>query len=268
MALAMPDEPPPSPQGSLTRHISFDSGERGFRIQSHPRWGAACAVIVLALMMHMASAPQTCRVLLVVGLRLGPINVLVRALPSVKSGADFENRRYRVTQSMWLVSLCVSVYTLMPPKSGPTHGWKLNLVTMETSMASGIAAAYGYSVAGGVPGGMLAEYVMADLGVQISHELTVFLGVTVAKASTGFGLFYLMGSLMHAVAKCAYAFAHQRPLGDDEPFTIAQWLLVSLGVRAHPDDVGIGQRRRQDDGRCSHCGAIQGRPSHDASAGR
>ena len=28
-------------------------------------------------------------------------------------------------------------------------------------MASGIAATYGYSVAGGIPGGLLAEYVMS-----------------------------------------------------------------------------------------------------------
>ena len=190
---------------------------------------------MLGLVLYFFDSPSTCRVLIVVALRVGPINALIRALPAILSRTDFENRRYRVMQSMWLVSGCVSIYTLLPEErvTGPAQGWKLNLVTMETSMASGIAASYGYSVAGGVPGGLLAEHVMADLGVSVSRELTQFLGPDIAKAITGFGLFYLMGSLMHAVAKCAYAFAHQRPTKDGA-FTIPRWLLVSCGLRQHP----------------------------------
>ena len=49
------------------------------------------------------------------------------------------------------------------------QGWKMNLVTMETSMASGIAATYGYSVAGGVPGVLRCELGGATLA-QLSER--------------------------------------------------------------------------------------------------
>ena len=52
----------------------------------------------------------------------------------------------------------LQVYTLVPEeRRSELEGWKSNLVTIETSMSSGIAATYGYSVAGGIPGGLLAE---------------------------------------------------------------------------------------------------------------
>lgn len=238
--LPAPAAQPPSPHGTqFSRHLVVDENadlaEHSFRIRSYPRWWAALFACIVAAVLEFLDAPCTSHVCLVVALRVGPVNVLIRALPAILSWTDFENRRYRVMQSMWLVSGCVSIYTLLPEEkvTGPVQGWKLNLVTMETSMASGIAASYGYSVAGGVPGGLLAEHVMADLGVTVSRELTPFLGPVMAKAITGFGLFYLMGSLMHAVAKCAYAFAHQRPTGDGD-FTIARWLLISCGLREHP----------------------------------
>ena len=94
-------------------------------------------------------------------------------------------------------------------KAGLT-GWKMNLVTMETSMASGIAATYGYSVAGGVPGGLLAEYVTSTVGKAAVLELTPFVGARIARAGVSFVLFMVMGAYMEFLAQAAYAFAHQR----------------------------------------------------------
>lgn len=152
-----------------------------------------------------------CYVLLAVAVRLWPMHKLLMLLPEVHSRADYDNRHYRVQQSLWLVSICCSVYTFIPEElaeAGLT-GWKMNLVTMETSMASGIAATYGYSVAGGVPGGLLAEFVMASLGKRTVAEISPYLGAQLGKALVSFGLFMVMGSFMETFAISAYAFAHQ-----------------------------------------------------------
>ena len=118
----------------------------------------------------------------------------MRALPAILSWTDFENRRYRVMQSMWLVSGCVSIYTLLPEGEGDwaVQGWKLNLVTMETAWPVALQLAMGTAspaasrwtacrTCDGRPGGD---------GIA---QLTPFLGPVMAKAITGFGLFYLMG---------------------------------------------------------------------------
>lgn len=153
-----------------------------------------------------------CYVLLAATTRIGPLNAILRSLPFIQSQEDFENRRYRVAQSMWLVSICCGIYTMIPEEyqNSPKQGWKMNLVTMETSMASGIAATYGYSVAGGVPGGLLAEFVMSYMGRSMVGELSPVVGPMVAKAFVGFFLFMVMGSYMEFAAICGYAFAHQR----------------------------------------------------------
>merc|ERR1719152_694800 len=78
-------------------------------------------------------------------------------------------------------------------------------------MASGIAATYGYSVAGGVPGGMIAEYVLSNAGRVAVSELAPFLGLATAKFVVGFSLFSVMGAYMEFFAICAYAFAHKLP---------------------------------------------------------
>ena len=88
----------------------------------------------------------------------------------------------------------------------------MNLVTMETSMASGIAATYGYSVAGGVPGGLLAEYVMSRMGKATVAELSPILGARVAKAGVSFALFMVMGSFMEFAAS-----ARRRPPRSPRP---------------------------------------------------
>eukprot|EP00966_Prymnesium_polylepis_P119950 2771814-Prymnesium_polylepis.1 len=90
------------------------------------------------------------------------------------------------------------------------QGWKQNLVTMETSMASGIAATYGYSVAGGVPGGLLAEYVVSYMGKKTVGEIAPIVGERIAKASVSLSLFAVMGMYMEWLAICGYAFAHQK----------------------------------------------------------
>ena len=78
-------------------------------------------------------------------------------------------------------------------KDAPKQGWKQNLVTMETSMASGIAATYGYSVAGGIPGGLLAEYVMSYFGKHAVPEVAELIGMGPAKAIVSASLFAVMG---------------------------------------------------------------------------
>ena len=114
-----------------------------------------------------------------------------------------------MNQSIWLVAICVAIYTLIPEESRTQQGWKVNLVTMETSMASGIAATYGYSVAGGIPGGLIAEYVMQNAGKRAVAELSPLLGPVASKAFVGFALFSVMGVFLEFCAICAYAYAHQ-----------------------------------------------------------
>lgn len=197
----------------LSRHLAFDRGDH-FRIRTHPPpWHVVLLLLTCtALLWLTAGFPATCACFVTVAIRIGPMNELVRRLPPILSMTDFENRRYRVVQSMWLVSFCVAIYSILPEhvREAPSQGWKLNLVTMETSMSSGIAAAYGYSVAGGVPGGLLAEHVLHELGKEVVIELMPLFGPTITKAGVSFGLFYLTGSIMHLFAKCAYAFAHRR----------------------------------------------------------
>lgn len=78
-------------------------------------------------------------------------------------------------------------------------------------MASGIAATYGYSVAGGIPGGLIAEYVMRNSGRMAVAELSPLIGEAASKAIVGFALFAVMGAYLELFAICAYAFAHQVP---------------------------------------------------------
>jgi len=167
--------------------------------------------------------------------RMGPLNLVLCLLPAVRSLADFENRRYRVRQSLWLVSICCSLYTLIPEEISEKQmqGWKMNLVTMETSMASGIAATYGYSVAGGVPGGLLAEFVMSHVGKAMVLELTPRLGERIAKVLVSFTLFMVMGSFMEFLAQTAYAFAHQSEPGADAEHGTGE-----------PDEVSLPEPRR------------------------
>ena len=77
-------------------------------------------------------------------------------------------------------------------------------------MASGIAATYGYSVAGGIPGGLLAEYVVSYMGRKTVAELAPILGQRVARCIVSLSLFYVMGMYMEWLAICGYAYAHQK----------------------------------------------------------
>jgi len=185
---------------------------------SAKRW-LHCGVITASTFCFYAAfgLPNFCTVILAGTARLGPVQFLLTFLPEVHSHSDFTNRSYRVNQSLWLVSICCSIYTLIPEDKleAGLVGWKMNLVTMETSMASGIAATYGYSVAGGVPGGLLAEFVMSSLGKATVAEISPFVGVRLAKALTSFCLFMVMGSFMECAAIAAYAFAHRAGYGSD-----------------------------------------------------
>ena len=194
--------------------VEMNSGQHRFRLfaQTPPSWLVAGVLgLVAAALYSTMGLPNLAVVLLAQAFRIGPLQELLRNLPEIHSLADFENRHYRVQQSLWLVSLCSGIYTLIPEETleAANQGWKINLVTMETSMASGIAATYGYSVAGGVPGGLLAEYVMPLVGKPTVAEVTPFVGPGAAKAITSCGLFMVMGSYMECVTIIAYAFAHQ-----------------------------------------------------------
>ena len=238
------------------------SSSGGYRIcppMSAKRW-LHCGVITASTFCFYAAfgLPNFCTVILAGTARLGPVQFLLTFLPEVHSHSDFTNRSYRVNQSLWLVSICCSIYTLIPEDKleAGLVGWKMNLVTMETSMAcmhrtrlqhsyllrhttplhssqpftrhasdhplldppacaAGIAATYGYSVAGGVPGGLLAEFVMSSLGKATVAEISPFVGVRLAKALTSFCLFMVMGSFMECAAIAAYAFAHRAGYGSD-----------------------------------------------------
>ena len=172
--------------------VEMNSGQHRFRLfaQTPPSWLVAGVLgLVAAALYSTMGLPNLAVVLLAQAFRIGPLQELLRNLPEIHSLADFENRHYRVQQSLWLVSLCSGIYTLIPEETleAANQGWKINLVTMETSMASGIAATYGYSVAGGVPGGLLAEYVMPLVGKPTVAEVTPFVGPGAAKAITSCG---------------------------------------------------------------------------------
>ena len=83
----------------------------------------------------------------------------------------------------------------------------LTLVSIEP----GIAATYGYSVAGGVPGGLLAEYVVSYMGRKTVAEITPLLGSRASRGLVSLSLFYVMGMYMEWLAICGYAFAHRKP---------------------------------------------------------
>lgn len=152
---------------------------------------------------------DTAAIFAAAGFRLGPLRALLSLLPVVRDPSDFEDRRIRVLQSVSLVSLCCGIYSAIPDHARTQQGWKQNLVTMETSMASGIAATYGYSVAGGIPGGLLAEYVMSYMGKHAVPEVADLIGTTLAKAIVSASLFAVMGMYMEWLAICGYAYAHR-----------------------------------------------------------
>mmetsp|Transcript_72383 Transcript_72383/g.143734 ORF Transcript_72383/g.143734 Transcript_72383/m.143734 type:complete len:184 (-) Transcript_72383:541-1092(-) len=77
----------------------------------------------------------------------------------------------------------------------------------------------GYSVAGGVPGGLLAEFVMSEIGRSVTHELSPYFGARATKAITSFGLFMVMGTYMEFFAQIAYAYAHQCGEGEQPGIT-------------------------------------------------
>ena len=141
----------------------------------------------------------------------------------MKSLEDFRSRYYRTTQATWLVSFCSAVFAVLPENMVENHvGWKVNLVTMETSMSSTISALYGYSSAGGIAvsvggdellaifgympqgafmllpappyfppqGGLLAEHILTTWGRQIVQEMAGIIGKEKAKALSGFGCMY------------------------------------------------------------------------------
>jgi len=193
-----------------SRHVTRDRAGAAGVCEEPPPWRLVAGIVAAAGFTAATTGPCLGIVLLACAVRLGPLHWLLGHLPAVRSRDDYSNRHYRVTQSMWLASFCCGIYTLIPEeKKVELAGWKMNLVTMETSMASGIAATYGYSVAGGIPGGLLAEYVMSSMGRCTVAELTPWLGRVVAKATASFALFLVMGSFMEFFAICAYAFAHQ-----------------------------------------------------------
>jgi len=60
--------------------------------------------------------------------------------------------------------------------------------------------ACGYSVAGGIPGGLIAEYVMQNAGKVAVAELSPLLGPVASKTFVGFALFSVMGVFLEFCA--------------------------------------------------------------------
>ena len=165
--------------------------------------------------------PYTASVFLAVSLRVGIMSTVLQSLPSIKSPPHFENCRFRVLQCVSLIAVCAAIYSTLPTavqKKSGHEGYKHNLVTMESSMASCIASTYGYSVAGGIPGGLLGEYVMSWVGKKMVAELLRYVGVAanddewlpaLVRACVSFTLFTILGSYMEWVVVLGYAFAQR-----------------------------------------------------------
>ena len=157
---------------ALSRTVPSSPRERPGHRTSMPVWTTG-TMLVPAALCWLIGMPHASAIILAAAVRRGPLRFLLSLLPEIRDPADFEDRRYRVRQSVCLVSVCCAIYALIPDDARQQQGWKQNLVTMETSMASGIAATYGYSVAGGVPGGLLAEYVVSCESTRSSHPRTL-----------------------------------------------------------------------------------------------
>ena len=179
---------------------------------------------VLAAVCWAAKLPYTAAVCVAVALRIGVMCTIIHSLPSIKSPPHFENCRFRVLQCVSLISVCAAIYSTLPPavqKKTGHEGYKHNLVTMESSMASCIASTYGYSVAGGIPGGLLGEYVMSSVGKKMVVELLSLVAGTavdgwlqaLVRACVSFTLFTVMGAYMEWVVVLGYAFAQQEEGG-------------------------------------------------------
>ena len=183
--------------------------------------GFQVALLGAAYACWTVKLPYTAAAFLAVSLRVGMMCTALQSLPSIKSPPHFENCRFRVLQCVSLIAICAAIYSTLPTavqKKSGHEGYKHNLVTMESSMASCIASTYGYSVAGGIPGGLLGEYVMSWVGKKMVAELLRFVGVTanddewlpaLVRACVSFTLFTIMGSYMEWVVVLGYAFAQQ-----------------------------------------------------------
>merc|ERR1712196_527752 len=93
-------------------------------------WHESTALLFASALFLPLGMPHFCSVLAAAGIGIGPLGLLLQLLPHVTSRTDFENRHYRVVQSVWLVSVCCAVYTLIPDEAKKQEGWKQNLVTM------------------------------------------------------------------------------------------------------------------------------------------
>ncbi len=185
---------------------------------------AQLALLATAGACWAAKLPHTAAVCVAVALRIGVMCTIIQRLPSIKSPPHFENCRFRVLQCVSLISVCAAIYSTLPTevqKKSGHEGYKHNLVTMESSMASCIASTYGYSVAGGIPGGLLGEYVMSWVGKKMVGELLPVVGgmagdgwlQALVRACVSFTLFTVMGAYMEWVVVLGYAFAQQDEAG-------------------------------------------------------
>lgn len=187
--------------------------------------GAQIVLLGAAGACWAAKLPHSAAVIFAVALRVGAMCTVIERLPMIKSPPHFENCRFRVLQCVGLISVCAAIYSTLPTavqKKSGHEGYKHNLVTMESSMASCIASTYGYSVAGGIPGGLLGEYVMSWVGKQLVAELLLLVGGTtgdgwlqaLVRACVSFTLFTVMGAYMEWVVVVGYAFAQRADAAD------------------------------------------------------
>lgn len=117
---------------------AIDLSDAGPVITDPPQWQLATALTAVGAAILMVGLPVTSGVWLAAAAIVGPMHfALLRGLPLVRSMEDYRDRHYRVNQSIWLVAVCVAVYSLIPEESRTQQGWKMNLVRSTRISSTG-----------------------------------------------------------------------------------------------------------------------------------
>lgn len=120
------EEVPPQAQTSpetyswyFMRHTAMSSRERPGFITRTPWVFTVFALLLPAAVCWLAGLPYSCCIFLAAVVRIGPLRRLISLLPEVRNANDFEDRRYRVRQSIGMASICCGIYALIPDELRP-----------------------------------------------------------------------------------------------------------------------------------------------------
>ena len=137
-----------------SRHVPASSeaaGPASYRLCTVPaNWPLVVILLCLTLGIYWAlETPCFCRCLLVAIVRVGPVHEAMRRFPTNPLLADYETALPR-QQSLRLVSLCSGIYIAPGGVDVVEHAGLENELGHHGDLHGlGIAATYGYSVAGG-----------------------------------------------------------------------------------------------------------------------